>query len=117
MDRISIEALRVNTIIGIHPHEQAGKQPVVINIDIFTDFTAAAASDDIADTASYGDVARAVTAFVESSRLNLVETLAERIAGLLLDRFNIDHVIVRVAKPQAVANADTISVTIERQRH
>ena len=114
MDSILIEGLEVDAIIGVHEHERNNRQPVVIDLELSVDITAAAQSDNLGDTVSYGDIARAVTALVEESRYQLVETLAERIATMVLADFDVEGVRVKVAKPAAVPNARTVAVSIER---
>jgi 7,8-dihydroneopterin aldolase/epimerase/oxygenase len=116
MDRITIEALQVDTIIGIHTWEKSQRQTVLIDIDLMTDIRLAAGDDSIADTVHYGDIARCVTEWVAQSQLNLIETMAEQIADLLLSRFLVASVIVKVSKPGAIKNAANVSVTIERTR-
>lgn len=116
MDRISLEGLALEVIIGVHDWEQATPQPVLIDVDLYTDISAAAKTDDLTKTLSYGDIARTVTRFAQDSRFNLIETLAEQLAALILSDYAADRIRVRVSKPQAVKSAANVSVTIERSR-
>jgi dihydroneopterin aldolase len=116
MDKISVEGLALEVIIGVHEWEQTTPQPVLIDVDLYTDTTAAANTDDLTKTLSYGDIARTVTSFAERSRFKLIETLAEQLAALILADYAVDRIRVRVSKPQAVKSAANVSVTIERSR-
>lgn len=116
MDRISIQALAVETIIGIHDWERRDKQLVNIDIDLFFDASNAARTDAIEDTVSYGDVARLVAELVETSHFNLIESLASAIADSVLSGFAVERIIVTVGKPAAVKRAANVSVTIARDR-
>jgi len=80
------------------------------------DLAAAAASDSIDDTLNYKSVAKRVLAFVEASRFQLVETLAERVAGLVLAEFPVEKVRVTVHKPGAIRHSRDVGVIIERSR-
>ena len=92
MDKIFIHALKTEAIIGIFDWERQVKQTVVVDIEISADIAKAALSDSIHDTLNYKRIAKRVLAFVEESKFHLVETLAERIAMLLLEDFGIDWV-------------------------
>lgn len=116
MDKILIEALEVMAIIGIHDRERTTPQRVLIDLELGFESRAAIATDDIADTPGYGDIARAVTALVEASNYQLLESLAAAIAEMLLSDFNVEFVTVKVGKPDAIANARNVSVIIERER-
>lgn len=116
MDIIYLRDLRVDTVIGINDWERRIRQKVDIDLEMAADITKAAASDTIEDTLNYKTVAKRVIAFVEASRFNLVETLAERIAGLLIDEFHISWVRVVLNKPGAVHGSRAVGVIIERKR-
>ncbi len=116
MDRVVIEDLQVDAIIGIHDWERAGRQPLRFDIEMTVDNRAAAASDAIADAIDYFTVAARVTALVVESRCELLETLVERIAALVLRDFPCAAVTVRVRKPRAIANARHAAIEIHRER-
>ena len=82
MDKIFIHALKTEAIIGIFDWERQVKQTVVLDIEISADVAKAALSDSIHDTLNYKRIAKRVLAFVEESKFHLVETLAERVAGM-----------------------------------
>jgi dihydroneopterin aldolase len=116
MDIIYLRDLRVDAVIGINEWERRIRQRVNIDLEMAADIARAAASDSIGDTLNYKTVAKRVIGFVEDSQFNLVETLAERIAGLLIDEFRIPWVKVALNKPGAVRGSRGVGVVIERRR-
>lgn len=114
MDTIFIEGLAVEAILGIFPHERERPQPVVFDIEFAVDIAAAARSEDIEHTLSYATVAEAVSALAVDGRYQLVETLAEACAELLLQRFGVPWARIRISKPEAVPAARGVGVLIER---
>ncbi len=115
MDRVFIRALQLEAVIGIWAWERRIRQPVVIDIEMAVDVRAASASDAIEDTVNYHSVAERLKAFVEASQFQLVETLAEHVATLILDEFPVPWLSLTVAKPGAVRGAREVGVTIERR--
>ena len=115
-DRIELRNLLVRGIIGINDDERVNKQDVIVNLTLFTDTRAAAASDRIEDTVNYRTIAKRVILLVESSSYFLVERLAERIAELCLDDSRVQRVVVRVEKPGAIRFAESVGVVIDRER-
>ena len=114
MDIIFLHDLRIETVIGIWDWERKIRQTVVIDLDMAADIRKAGASDDVADTLNYKKVAKRVQQFVGDSEFQLVETLAERIAGIVTDEFDVPWVRVRVNKPGAIRGARDVGVLIER---
>jgi dihydroneopterin aldolase len=114
MDIIYINDLRVDTVIGIYDWERRIRQTVSVDLELAADIRRAASSDDIADTINYKAVAKRVLAFIRESEFRLVETLAERIAAIVLNEFNVGWVRVRLNKPGAVRGARDVGVLIER---
>lgn len=116
MDKIFLTSLSTEAVIGIFDWERGIKQRIEIDLELSLDLTAAAKSDTIDDTLNYKSVAKRVLAFVGESRFQLVETLAERIAGLVLAEFPVAKVHVTVHKPGAIRNSRDVGVIIERSR-
>ena len=81
-----LQALRVDCIVGIYEHERNARQPVIVDVEIDYDFAAAAASDAITDAVDYDGVARAITELAERRGFQLIETMAEETATMLLAR-------------------------------
>ncbi|MGA2708523.1 MAG: dihydroneopterin aldolase [Steroidobacteraceae bacterium] len=116
MDKIFIHALKTEAIIGIYDWERQVKQTVVVDIEISADVRKAALSDSIGDTLNYRRVAKRVLAFVEASRCQLVETLSEQIAMLILEEFEVAGVRIALSKPGAVRGSKEVGVIVERNR-
>jgi len=114
MDRIFLTELKVDTIIGIWEWERRIRQTVVIDVEMSADIANAAATDDVADTLNYKLVAKRIQAFVADSNFQLVETLAERVAAIIRDEFEVAWVKVRVDKPGAIRGSKAVGVLIER---
>jgi len=116
MDAIQIRDLRVEALIGIHQRERHVTQTVSLDLDIGIPGTAVFKTDQVADTIDYEQVALKIRALAASGHFRLVETLAERIARLLLEEFRSPWVKVSAAKIGILANAKFVGVTIERKR-
>ncbi len=114
MDIIFINDLRVETVIGVNDWERKTRQIVSIDLELSCDCKKASLSDAIKDTLNYKLVSKRVTAFVEESDFQLVETLAENIGRLLLDEFGCEWLRVRVNKGGALRGAQAVGVVIER---
>lgn len=114
MDTIFLRDLRIRTIVGIWEWERRLPQVVSIDLDMATDIRRAAGSDKIGDTLDYKAVARRINAFVAESRFNLIESLAEQIAGIIIGEFDVPWVRVAVHKPWAIRGSRDVGVAIER---
>lgn len=114
MDTTFLHGLKVACIIGIWDWERAAKQTVIIDLDMASDNARAAASDDITDAVDYKAVSKRLEQFVGDSQYQLVETMAEEVARLLLEEFGLTWVRVRINKKGAVRNARDVGVVIER---
>ncbi len=117
MDHIFLHDLKVETIVGIWDWERKIRQTVSIDLKMGADIRRAAASDDIDETLNYKLVAKRVQQFVGDSSFQLVETLAERIAEVILDDFDVPWVEVRVNKPGAIRDARDVGVKIRREKN
>ncbi len=114
MDIIFLHGLKIDTTIGVFGWERQLKQTVILDFDLGTDIAKAASTDHIDDTLSYKDVAKRVAQFVADSEFQLVETLAERVAALVLSEFDVPWLRLRVNKRGAVRGAVDVGVLIER---
>jgi FolB domain-containing protein len=117
-DMIRITGIRATGFHGVYPRERERGQEFVVDVSMFTDTSPAALTDDIAHTVDYAAVAADVVAIVTGEPLNLIETLAERIARRVLARDFVTSADITVHKPQADlgVSADDVSVTIHRER-
>ena len=114
MDIVFINDLRIETIIGIYDWERRVKQTISLDLEMAADIRAAAATDAIEDTLNYKAVAKRLIAFVGGSQYQLVETLAEKIADIVLTEFGVAWLKLTVHKPGAVRGSRDVGVIIER---
>ena len=115
-DIIFLKELKIETIIGIYEWERDIKQTVSIDLEMAGDVARAAKADSIDATLNYKKVAKRLIEFVGESKFQLVESLAERIADILLNEFDIQFARVRVSKPGAIRGATDVGVVIERSK-
>ncbi|MFQ5407176.1 MAG: dihydroneopterin aldolase [Anaerolineales bacterium] len=116
MDRVEIENLHLRCIIGINAWERKKKQDIIINIVMYADLREAGASDDIEHAVNYRTVTKAVIEHVEQSDYCLVEALAGSVAAICMKNERVSRVDVSVQKPGALRFADSVGVTITRDR-
>ncbi|MGI9821927.1 dihydroneopterin aldolase [Agromyces sp. Marseille-Q5079] len=117
-DRITLTGLRVTAHHGVFDFEREQGQEFVIDVSVVVDLGAAASDDDLSKTVHYGELAEAVVAAVERDPVDLIETVAERVAEVALSFPAALEAAVTVHKPQApitVPFAD-VSVSIVRSR-
>ena len=114
MDIIYISDLRIETVIGIFDWERKIKQTVVFDIEMAGDCRKAAVNDNVEDTLNYKSVAKRMIEFVGNSEYQLVETLAERCAEVIMQEFHVPWVKLRINKRGALRGARDVGVIIER---
>lgn len=114
MDIIYLHDLKIECIIGIWEWERRIKQTIILDLDMAADIRRAAATDKIEDTLNYKAVSKRLREYVGNSQFQLVETLAEKVAEILLAEFKLAWVRVRVNKKGAVRGATDVGVIIER---
>jgi 7,8-dihydroneopterin aldolase/epimerase/oxygenase len=115
MDKIFLNAMAVDCIVGIWEWERRVKQRVVIDLELAADIRAAAATDRIEDTIDYKRVSKRLLAFVGDSQFHLVETLTEKIAELIITEFGVRWVKVRLNKQGALRGSRDVGILIERR--
>jgi dihydroneopterin aldolase len=113
-DRVIIEGLAVETVIGIYDWERTIKQTVRLDVEMAWDISAAGKSDDIKDTLDYKSVAKRLESCVKSSKYGLIEALAEDCAQLVLNEFSVPWLRLKLSKPGAVSGSNNVAVIIER---
>ena len=114
MDHVFIEGLEIEALIGIYDWERRIRQPLVFDIEMAFDNRVPAASDAIGDTLNYKAISKRVVEYVAASDFGLVETLAERVAAIVLEEFGVQRVRLKLSKPGAVRGARAVGVMIER---
>lgn len=117
-DRIRLTGLRVRGTHGVFAHERRDGQDFVVDVELELDTRPAAATDDLADTVDYGTLAQHIAEIVGGEPVNLLETLAERIAEACLADERVTVAIVEVFKPQAPIPLEfgDVSVRVRRSR-
>jgi len=117
-DHLALTGLRATAHHGVFEHERRDGQEFVVDLTVWLDTRDAASSDDLARTVDYGVLAGEVVAAVERDPVDLIETVAERIAGVALAHAAVSRVLVTLHKPSAPIEApfDDVSITIERSR-
>ncbi|HEX5635681.1 MAG TPA: dihydroneopterin aldolase [Gammaproteobacteria bacterium] len=116
MDIVFIRDLRIETVIGVYDWEREIRQTVSIDLEMGTDIRPAAVSDHIQDALDYKSVAKRLIQFVGESEFQLVETLAQRCADIILNEFQVPWLRLRLSKPGAVTGSQDVGVLIERTR-
>ncbi|WP_448568373.1 dihydroneopterin aldolase [Thalassotalea ganghwensis] len=114
MDIVYIQGLSIQTTIGFYPWEKEIKQTLVIDLSMAWDTSAAAANDELAKTLDYAEISEKIAEFANDNPVDLLETLAERLAAYLMAQYHIPWLKLRIGKPGAVHNAFTVGVEIER---
>ena len=116
MDKVFIEGLEIEALIGIYDWERRIRQTLRFDLEMGFDNRKPAASDAITDTPDYKAVSKRLVEFVGQSDFGLVETLAERCAAIVLEEFGVPWLRLKLSKPGAVRGAQAVGVVIERSR-
>jgi len=116
MDKIFIRNLATETTIGIYDWERDVRQKVLIDLELAVDASASALTDSISHTFDYAEISQQLLIHIEASNCFLIETLAEELAGIIIDQFKADWVKLSLTKPGALDTASEVGVVIERSR-
>ncbi len=117
MDKVLIEGLKANAVIGVFDWERQIRQPLVLDLQLSVDLRPAAASDALDDAVNYKSVTDRVREEIEQLQPNLIETLAEHLAAMILAEFaSVQVVALTVRKPLALVGVQAVAVSIERSR-
>jgi dihydroneopterin aldolase len=116
MDKVFIEALEVECVIGIYDWERKIRQPIVLDLEMAFDNRKPASTDAIEDTLDYKAVSKRLIQFVGDSSYGLVETLAEECARIIVQEFGVQHVRLKLSKLGAVRGARAVGVIVERSK-
>ncbi|MFK5986935.1 MAG: dihydroneopterin aldolase [Pseudomonadota bacterium] len=114
MDITYIHGLEIQTIIGIFDWEREKKQTLIIDLDIFSNFSQVILSDHIDDCIDYTRVCEKIELLAEQHSYQLIESFAEDISQIVLEQFNSQSVKIKINKPMAIKNAASTGVIIER---
>lgn len=114
MDIVYIRDLRIETIIGIYDWERTVRQIVSLDLEMATDIRKAAQSDNIEHTLNYKAVAKRLISFIEDSEFLLIEAMAEQVAEIVMQEFDVPWLRLRLSKPGAVRGSRDVGLVIER---
>jgi 7,8-dihydroneopterin aldolase/epimerase/oxygenase len=114
MDKIFLTGLAVDCVVGVWEWERQVKQTVVLDIEMAVDIRKAAASDQLTATLDYKLVSKRLQTFVGDSQFQLVETLTERVAEVIVREFGVPWVKVRINKQGALRGSRDVGIVIER---
>ena len=114
MNIVYIRGLRGQAVIGVYEWEREIRQALVLDLEMATDIRLAAGADALEHTLDYAAISARILAFIETSQFELIETLAEQLAAIVLSEFKVSWLRLRLCKPGAVAQARDVGVLIER---
>ena len=114
MDTVFIKGLKAASVIGCYDWERDIRQTLVFDLELKSDFTRAAQTDALEDALDYAAISQRIIAVCDASRFQLLEALAEHLASLLLEEFDIAGLSMTITKPGAVSEADGVGVVISR---
>ncbi len=118
LDTVTISGLRVHANHGVFDFERRDGQLFVVDVKVWIDMRSAAADDDLSGTVDYGVLATRIAAAVASDPVDLIETVAERVAAIALGFGAVERVRATVHKPDAPIGLefDDVAVTVTRKR-
>lgn len=114
MDKVFIKGLSVQTTIGFYEWEKQIKQTLIFDVEMGWNIASAAENDELAKTLDYAEISEKIAEFSNANPVDLIETLAVRLADYLMATFHIPWLKLKIGKPTAVHNAETVGVEIER---
>jgi|TARA_Y100001949_G_scaffold56979_1_gene47877 dihydroneopterin aldolase len=116
VDKIILTDLRIDAVIGIWDWEKRNPQTISIDLEMQTDTKKASQLDSIEDALDYKAVSKRVKQFIQASQFNLIETLAENVAKIILEEFDVQWLKLRISKPFAIRDSRNVGVSIERTK-
>ena len=114
MDIVFIKQLEVISTIGVYGWEKSVQQKLYFDLEMAFDNRPAAESDDIKLALNYFSVSERVNQFAQQNQFELIETMAERVAALIMTEFSVPWIKLTLHKPGALAKAQSLGVQIER---
>lgn len=117
MDIVRIQGLQLSSLIGVYEFERHAKQRVTADLEIITDLSKAALSDDVTDTIDYGKVAERLESIAARSEYRLLEALAKEMLDSLMQEFKPQSVTLTLGKPDILPNTQNVSITMTRSQH
>ena len=116
MDKIILSELTVYTVIGIWEWEKRNPQKVIFDIEMATDISRASKSDSIEDALDYKAVSKRIKQYALENHFELIETLGDKVADLILNEFGVEWLKLTISKPYAIRDSKNVSLMIERSK-
>lgn len=113
-DIVTIRGLELDTVIGVYAWEREVRQRLIVDLEMAWDLRRAADSDDVELALNYAAVSQRLREFAAGERCLLIERLADRLAAVVREEFDVPWLRLRLGKPGAVKEADDVGVVIER---
>ena len=114
IDRVFVEGLALDCVIGVYPHEKTFRQRLYLDLEMAYDLSPAGTTDDLTLTLDYHAISQRLMVHAASCQVALLETLAEGMASILLNEFSVPWFRLKLRKPGAVAEAVAVGIVIER---
>lgn len=114
--RVFVRDLLLDALIGIYPEERVKPQKLLVNLELWVAETPGEPPRSYAEVVCYENLVKRTKALLAEGHVDLVETLAERLAAICLEDARVLRTRVRVEKPEAIAEAAGVGVEIERRR-
>lgn len=115
-DVVFVQGLQLEASIGVFDWEKTIRQRLTVDLELYTDFSAAAQSDALADAVDYAAVCECIQSVIQQDHYQLLERLADAIVRTLFDQFNVAHIVLRIHKPGAIPGTDSVGVMVDRCR-
>ena len=117
MDLVKIQGLTVHALIGVFDFERHAKQRLILDVDMVTDLSLAASTDDVKNTIDYGKVAQRLADVAGGSSYFLLEALAQEMLDMIFAEFNPHKVTLTVNKPDILKEAINVAICMTRERN
>ncbi len=114
MDIVYIRNLKVETVIGVFDWEREVKQVVSLDLEMASSILAAAKTDDIIHALNYKSISKRLTGFIQEQQFQLIESMAEKVAEIVLNEFGVPWLRLRISKPGALRGSEDVGIIIER---
>lgn len=117
MDLVKIQGLTVHALIGVYDFERHAKQRLILDVDMHTDLSLAASTDNVNNTIDYGKVAQRLTDIAEGSSYLLLEALAKEMLDMIFSEFTPQKVTLTINKPDILKEAQNVAICMTRARN
>lgn len=116
MDKIIIQGLQLQSLIGVYDWERVNKQALLVDAQLSLDLSCPAQSDDVTHTIDYAELANLLSEIADKSEFQLLEALAGHMIDILFSKYDAQAITLRITKPGILKNAQSVSVELSRER-